>query len=68
MLDVLLVFYADLQHISLQVGFVDTEENADSMPSLLLSSYPSCVHHIIYPLSLNSVSEQIIVSLRGSHT
>ena len=68
MLDVLLVLYVDLQHVHLQVFFVGAEENGDSTPSLPLSIYPSYLQQIIYPLSLNFISEQVRVSVSGSCT
>lgn len=67
MFDVLLLHYVDLQHITLEVLFVGTENNV-GMPSLPQSIYPSCLQQIIYPLSLNFVSEQITASVSESHT
>lgn len=48
--------------------FVGTEEYSKGVPSLPLSIYPSYLQQIIYPLSLNVVSEQVTVSVSGSHT
>lgn len=67
MFDVLLLHDVDLQHITLEVLFVGTENNV-GMPSLPQSIYPSCLQQIIYPLSLNFVSEQITASVSESHT
>lgn len=68
MFDVLLVLYVDLQHAAIQVGFMGTEENSDSLPSLPLLVYPTYLKLIICPLSLSFVSEQVMVSVSGSHT